>query len=105
MNIILIGSPGAGKGTQASCLEERTGMKHIASDDMFRTALVNRPIGSSHSHGNSNTTTAAPITRNASKNTARGSGEIRNAWASRKVSATVFPEPVGPVTRKWPMSR
>ena len=34
--------------------------------------------------------------RSLSKKTARGPGEMRNAWASRKVSATVLPEPVGP---------
>ena len=43
--------------------------------------------------------------RSLSKKTALGAGWTRNACASRKVRATVLPEPVGPVTRKWPMSR
>lgn len=46
MNIILLGSPGAGKGTQAATLEETTGMKHIASGEMFRRAVrEGTPLG------------------------------------------------------------
>ena len=36
MNILLIGPPGAGKGTQATILEERLGLTHVASGDLFR---------------------------------------------------------------------
>jgi len=36
MNILLIGPPGAGKGTQAAVLQARLGMKHVASGDLFR---------------------------------------------------------------------
>ncbi len=34
--IILLGAPGAGKGTQAELLRERVGLAHIASGDLFR---------------------------------------------------------------------
>jgi adenylate kinase len=39
MDVILLGAPGAGKGTQAKVLEERTGLVHVASGDLFRAAL------------------------------------------------------------------
>jgi adenylate kinase len=39
MDIILLGAPGAGKGTQANVLEEQTGLVHVASGDLFRAAL------------------------------------------------------------------
>jgi adenylate kinase len=39
MDIILLGAPGAGKGTQASVLEGHTKLIHVASGDLFRAAL------------------------------------------------------------------
>ncbi len=39
MRIILLGPPGAGKGTQASLIAERAEVAHIASGDLFRKHL------------------------------------------------------------------
>jgi adenylate kinase len=39
VNLILLGPPGAGKGTQAALLSQSLGIPHVASGDLFREAM------------------------------------------------------------------
>lgn len=42
MNIILLGAPGSGKGTQAEHIESAFGLTHVSSGDLFRYNLKNQ---------------------------------------------------------------
>lgn len=46
MQVILLGLPGAGKGTQAERIRELFGIPHISTGDLFRAAIAgNTPLG------------------------------------------------------------
>lgn len=46
LNILLLGAPGAGKGTQAQMIKEKYHIPHISTGDMFREAIRNKtPVG------------------------------------------------------------
>lgn len=42
MNLLIMGLPGAGKGTQAAKIVEKFGVAHISTGDMFRAAMANK---------------------------------------------------------------
>ena len=41
MNLILLGAPGAGKGTQATKIAARYNLVHISTGDIFRANIKN----------------------------------------------------------------
>jgi adenylate kinase len=44
--LVMVGAPGAGKGTQAEILAERLGIPHVASGELFRAAMHSgTPLG------------------------------------------------------------
>ena len=46
LNLILLGPPGAGKGTQALAIAGRLGLRHISTGDLFRQHMQKRtPLG------------------------------------------------------------
>ena len=49
MKIIMLGAPGAGKGTQAKKISDKFAIPHISTGDIFRANIKNGENGC-HSH-------------------------------------------------------
>ena len=41
MKIVMLGAPGAGKGTQAKMIAEKYGIPHVSTGDIFRANIKN----------------------------------------------------------------
>ena len=52
MKIVMLGAPGAGKGTQAQRIAEKYGIPHISTGDIFRSKIVHRSGAFSTGRGN-----------------------------------------------------
>ena len=42
MNLIILGGPGSGKGTQAKVLAEKLNLRHVSTGDLLREAVANK---------------------------------------------------------------
>lgn len=42
MNVVVLGAPGSGKGTQAARIAAKGGLKHVSSGDLLRAAVENK---------------------------------------------------------------
>jgi len=42
MRLVLLGAPGAGKGTQAVVISQKYNVPHISTGDIFRSNIKNR---------------------------------------------------------------
>ena len=42
MNLIILGAPGSGKGTQARIIAERLNLRHVSTGDLLREAVANK---------------------------------------------------------------
>ena len=42
MNLVFLGPPGSGKGTQANKLSGKFGLKHLSTGDLLREAVINK---------------------------------------------------------------